>query len=106
MALAGLDDQEFIDRSVRTARQGRDHLYQGLSKMGLAATPSHTNFILVDLGIPAGPVYEAMLAQGVIVRPLGPQGLPTCLRITVGTPDQNERALAALERALQVPVGG
>ncbi|MHB8112322.1 MAG: histidinol-phosphate transaminase [Bellilinea sp.] len=105
-ALAGLDDREFIDRSVRTAKQGRDQLYQGLSKMGLAATPSHTNFILVDLGIPAGPVYEAMLAQGVIVRPLGPQGLPTCLRITVGTPDQNERALAALERALQVRVGG
>ena len=105
-ALAGLDDREFLERSVRIVKQGRDQLYQGLSKMGLTVTPSHANFILVDLGIPAGPVYEAMLCQGVIVRPLGPQGLPTCLRITVGTPGQNERALTALQRALQIRVGG
>jgi len=105
-ALAGLDDLEFLDRSVRIVKQGRNQLNHGLLKMGLETIPSHTNFVLVDLDIPAGPIYEAMVCQGVIVRPLGPQGLPTCLRITVGTPAQNERALNALERALQDRVGG
>lgn len=105
-ALAGLDDQEFIDRSIRLVRQGRDQLNHGLMNMGLKTITSHTNFVLVDLDFPAGPIYEAMLRQGVIVRPLGPQGLPTCLRITVGTPAQNERALKALEIAIQNRIGG
>ncbi|MBA4421398.1 MAG: histidinol-phosphate transaminase [Anaerolinea sp.] len=105
-ALAGLDDQEFIDRSVRIVKQGRYQLYHGLLNMGLNAIPSHTNFVLVDLGIPVAQIYEAMLSQGVIVRPLGPQGLPSCLRITVGTSIQNERALIALKRALQGCGGG
>jgi histidinol-phosphate aminotransferase len=81
-------------------KQGRDQLYVELLNMGLKPTPSHTNFILVDLEMPSEPIYEAMLRQGVIIRPLGPQGLPTCLRITVGTPDQNERAIMALKHAL------
>lgn len=105
-ALAGLDDQEFIDRSVRIVKQGREQLYDGLCNMGLNAIRSHTNFILVDLNIPVAPIYESMLCQGVIVRPLGPQGLPTCLRITVGTPAQNERALNALKKGLQDRGGG
>lgn len=104
-ALAGLDDREFLDCSVRMTKQGRAQLYQGLVKMGLKTFPSQTNFVLVDLGIPAGPVYEGMLRQGVIIRPLGPQGMPTCLRITVGTPEQNERALKALKHALLEQIG-
>jgi histidinol-phosphate aminotransferase len=100
-ALAGLDDQDFLDRSVRIVKQGRDQLMAGLLNLGLKATPSQTNFILIDLGFPAGPIYEAMLRQGVIVRPLGSQGLPTCLRFTVGLPDQNERALTALRNAIE-----
>lgn len=105
-AFAGLDDQEFLDRSVRTVKQGRDQLYHGLQRMGLKTTPSQTNFVLVDLGIPVDSIYESMLHQGVIVRPLGPQGLPTCLRITVGTPTQNERVLKVLKMALHDKVGG
>jgi histidinol-phosphate aminotransferase len=69
--------------------------------MGLKPVPSQANFVYVDLGIPSTPIYERMLRLGVIVRPLAPQGLPTCLRITVGTPDQNNRALDTLAKALE-----
>ncbi|MCX6054848.1 MAG: histidinol-phosphate transaminase [Chloroflexi bacterium] len=105
-ALAGLDDQEFIDRSVLIVKQGRDQLYRGLLNMGLETTLSQANFVLVNLNFPAGPIFEALLYQGVIVRPLGPQGLPNFLRITVGTPAQNERVLNALHIALLNRVGG
>jgi histidinol-phosphate aminotransferase len=99
-ALAGLDDLEFLLCSVQIVREGRQQLCRGLSKMGLNPIPSQANFVFFDLGIPSTPIYERMLHLGVIVRPLAPQGMPTCLRITVGTPDQNKRALDALALAL------
>jgi histidinol-phosphate aminotransferase len=105
-ALASLEDQEFLDRSVSIVKQGRHQLYHGLLNLGLKPIPSQANFVMVDLEFPASPIYEALLYQGVIVRPLGPQGLPTCLRITVGTPAQNERALSALEKVFRNQVGG
>ena len=62
--------------------------------------PSRGNFVLIDCKRPAAPVYEAMLRQGVIVRPVGAYQLPNHLRLTIGTQDQNRRMLAALEHAL------
>jgi len=50
---------------------------------------------------PAGAVYEKLLRQGVIVRPIGGYGMPEHLRVTIGTPKENERFLAALESALE-----
>ncbi|MDR3573162.1 MAG: histidinol-phosphate transaminase [Anaerolineaceae bacterium] len=99
-ALAGLDDLEFLRCSIQIVQQGRQQVYDGLLKMGLDPIPSQANFVCVDLGMPATPIYERMLRMGVIVRPLAPQGLPTFLRFTVGTPDQNIRALNTLAKAL------
>jgi histidinol-phosphate aminotransferase len=58
------------------------------------------NFVLADLGRPAAAVNDALLRQGVIVRPLANYGLLTHLRITTGTAAQNERLLAAMASAL------
>ena len=99
-AIASLDDSEFLERSIRVVVEGRSQLYQGLVKLGLKTSPSQTNFVFVDLERLSTPIYNAMLLEGVIVRPMEPQGLPTCLRITVGTKEQNTRALDALARAL------
>ena len=99
-ALASLDDHEFIQRSVQAAREGRQQFYRALDTLQISYCPSQTNFIFIDLGQPAQPVFEFMLRQGVIVRPLGPQGLPNAIRITFGTREQNERALQALAAAL------
>jgi histidinol-phosphate aminotransferase len=67
--------------------------------MGLEFIPSAANFILVRVG-EGQRVFEAMQRRGVIVRPMGGYGLGEWIRITVGTPAQNERCLQALETAL------
>ena len=61
--------------------------------------PTRANFIVVDTGKPAKPMFDALLKRGIIVRAF-PKDLPTHLRVTIGTPEQNERFLAALTEAL------
>ena len=62
--------------------------------------PSHTNFILVKVGCGRS-VFESCLRAGVILRPMGGYGLGEYIRITIGTPQQNERCIAALRRAVK-----
>ncbi len=99
-ATAALDDQAHLDATLALNREGLARLRDGLTALGLVVLPSAANFLLCDLGRPAGPVNEALLQQGVIVRPLGNYGLPNHLRITTGTAAQNERVLAAMSTAL------
>ena len=97
-AEAALADRGFIERSVEMNAAGLQQLRQGLQDQGYSVIPSRGNFVLVDLDRDAGPVYEALLAEGVITRPVGNYGLPRHLRITVGTPEQNQRLLDSLAR--------
>ena len=99
-ARAALDDREHLQRAVATNRSGMAQLRAGFDALALAHLPSVGNFVLVDCARPAGPVYEAMLRQGVIVRPVGNYQLPNHLRVTIGTQAQNERMLSALKSAL------
>jgi histidinol-phosphate aminotransferase len=99
-ALAALDDAEHLQRSVEVNRSGMAQLKAGFDALGVRHLPSAGNFVLIDCARPAAPLYEAMLRQGVIVRPVGNYQLPNHLRITIGTPEQNERMLAALRQAL------
>jgi histidinol-phosphate aminotransferase len=99
-ALAALDDSEHLSRSVETNRAGMAQLRTGFDALGVRHLPSAGNFVMIDCGRPAAAVYEAMLRQGVIVRPVGNYRLPNHLRVTVGTREQNERMLSALKQAL------
>ncbi|HEX7607466.1 MAG TPA: aminotransferase class I/II-fold pyridoxal phosphate-dependent enzyme, partial [Usitatibacter sp.] len=74
-------------------------LAAGFRRLGLEYIPSFGNFITVRVG-DAGRIYDALLRDGVIVRPIAGYGMPEHLRVTVGLPAHNERFLAALERAL------
>ena len=58
--------------------------------------PSQTNFILVDFGVPQAELYDRLLDEGVIVRPI--PGLATHLRISIGTRQENDRLLSALQK--------
>ena len=70
-------------------------------------TPSVGNFLFADVGEDARALFEALLREGVIVRPLAAFGAPEALRITVGTPEDNELFGAALGRVLnRVPTAG
>ncbi len=99
-ALAALDDADHLQRSVELNRAGMAQLRAGFDALGVRHLPSAGNFVLIDCGRPAPPVYEKMLRQGVIVRPVGNYQLPNHMRITIGTREQNERMLAALRQAL------
>jgi histidinol-phosphate aminotransferase len=99
-ALASLADPEHIARHVAMNRAGLHQLTVGCEQLGLLVIPSVGNFIAVDLGRPAGPINDALLREGCIVRPVANYGMPNHLRITVGLEAENARLLAALERAL------
>ena len=99
-ALAALDDQEHIRATIETNRAGMRQLETGLRELGLSWIPSICNFLSVDFGKPALPVYQALLREGVIVRPVHNYGLPNHLRISIGLPEQNGRLLRALKKVL------
>jgi histidinol-phosphate aminotransferase len=98
-ATAALQDSEYVQESRRLNREGMRQLESGLSALSLRYLRSHGNFILVEVGN-AERVNQALLRQGVIVRPVANYDLPTWLRVTVGLPGENERFLGALNRAL------
>ena len=98
-ASAALDDAEFIAKSRDINTRGLVQLREGFERLGLEYIPSHGNFITVRVP-DAKPVYTALLAEGVIVRPIAGYGMPEHLRVTVGLPEHNARFLAALARAL------
>lgn len=99
-AAAALDDDAFVTESVAMNRKGLAQLEEGLRALGLAPIPSVANFVSVDIGRPGVEVFEALLARGVIVRPVAGYELPNHLRITVGTAFENRRVLEALGEVL------
>jgi histidinol-phosphate aminotransferase len=99
-ALGALHDAPFMQRSVENNRAGLDYLRRELTAMGYRMAPSATNFIMVilDTAEQANSLFEALLHEGVIVRPLKATGLPNCLRISVGTERENATLVDALSR--------
>ena len=103
-ACAALDDQQHVMQSVVINTQGLKQLMIGFDELGLSYIPSIGNFISVNMKQDAAPIYNALLREGVIVRPVANYGLPNHLRITVGNQQQNERVLLALDTVLNEPV--
>ncbi|HIG41178.1 MAG: histidinol-phosphate transaminase [bacterium] len=95
-----LDDQGHVNRSVQVNREGMALLTSACDEMGLTYIPSVGNFLTIDFARDAIPIYDALLHQGVIVRPIGVYGMPDHLRVTVGTAAENERFIESLKRVL------
>ncbi|MDP0588341.1 MAG: histidinol-phosphate transaminase [Candidatus Endonucleobacter bathymodioli] len=103
-ALAALHDDAYLKQSIKLNTQGRSQLVSGLTDLGLSCIPSSTNFICVDTKRDSLAVYQNMLAEGVIVLPLGNYNMPQHLRISVGLQNENQQCLNALAAALyQLP---
>lgn len=100
-ALAALNDSEHVRKSLESNRTGLAQLSAGLKSMGIRFVPSVTNFVLVEFGRDAEPVSEELLRLGVIVRPMRWMGLPTAIRVSVGTREENDKFLGALGEALR-----
>jgi histidinol-phosphate aminotransferase len=98
-ALAALDDVEHVRKTQSNNFAGLEFFERVFRDLKLEFVPSHANFILVRV-CTGQRVFEAMQKQGVIVRPMGGYQLPEWIRISIGTPKENERCLGALETAL------
>jgi histidinol-phosphate aminotransferase len=94
--IAALHDDEFVRRSVEANRAGRRQLCDAFDRLGLEHAESHTNFVLVKIGPNTPAVMEGLLRRGVIVRPMTAYELPEFLRISIGTPEQNDRLIGEL----------
>jgi histidinol-phosphate aminotransferase len=99
-ASAALEDHVHMHSIVALVRQGRQALAVALRTLGVPVIVSSGNFVLADFGRSAGAVHEALLARGCITRPMNAYGLPTHIRISMGTPAEIERLVAALREAL------
>jgi histidinol-phosphate aminotransferase len=102
-ALAALDDAEHVAASVALNREGMAQLRVGCERLGFGYIPSVANFLTIDLGRPAALIYQALLREGCITRPIANYGLPNHLRVTIGMPAEIERFLAALEKVRAAP---
>jgi histidinol-phosphate aminotransferase len=98
-AIAALDDSAHVERTRRNNQEGLAFLRAGCERLGRPYVPSWANFLLIDVGEGVR-VYEALLRLGVIVRPMDVYGLPKHLRVTVGTPDENQRFIDSLATVL------
>jgi histidinol-phosphate aminotransferase len=97
-AIAALADQEHIADSVQSNALGRQQLQAAFDALGLEYIPSQANFVLVNIGIDAAGSFNELLKRGVIVRTGTPFGLDTWLRVTVGTPEMNDRFIRRYAR--------
>jgi histidinol-phosphate aminotransferase len=99
-ALASLDEPEETERRRRTNTAAMSELEALLREHGLdPAGPAVANFIYVDVGTDSRPLFEALLREGAIVRPLHGFGAPTAIRVTSGTSEENCFFAEALARA-------
>lgn len=98
-ALAALDDKEHIARSVQMVKEGRAVYERFFADRGLEYVPSHTNFILVNVGDGVD-VFRKALSKGVIMRPMAAYGLKEYIRITIGNAQENRRCIETLAEIL------
>lgn len=99
-ALAALDDDEFVKKTLALIKEGLAYFYRELERLGLAYIPTQANFLLIETPLGARETYERMLKQGVIIRPMDSYGLEGYIRVNVGLPDENSRFIHTLESVI------
>ncbi len=97
-AMAALDDREHVEASVENNRREMAWLRQRFDELGIRHVPSAANFILIETGRDANEMFQLLLREGVIVRPMKENGFPSGLRVTVGQRAENERVVETLRR--------
>jgi histidinol-phosphate aminotransferase len=99
--VAALEDDEHYRMTLQKSRDGIAWLSKEVVKLGCRPMGTHTNFFLIDVKGDGRQLYEHMLRQGVIVRPMQAYGYPEYIRITVGRADENQRFIEALAKSLK-----
>jgi histidinol-phosphate aminotransferase len=96
-AAAALGDREHVRRTLELNRVERPRLAAALAARGHRVLPSLANFVTFDTGGSGRELFQRLLAKGVIVRPLDPYRMPSFLRVSVGTPAENDGFIQALD---------
>lgn len=99
-AEVALGDQAHVAQAVELNRSEMARLKAEFTSLGLKVLPSQANFLTFNVGRDAAPVHKGLLERGVIVRPMASYGMPTWLRVSIGTAAENTRFLEALKAAL------
>jgi histidinol-phosphate aminotransferase len=99
-ALAALEDTEFEKETLKTNREGKVFLYKEFDRLKLEYLKTEANFIFVKTAKKADEVFLEMMKAGVIIRPLTSFGFPHAIRISIGTKEQNQKLVSALEAVL------
>lgn len=99
-AVASLQDPDQVSRSVANNNAGKQHLYAEFEQMGLEYIPTHSNFVMVDVGMDSVECFDALMRHGVTVRTGDIFGMETWVRVTIGLPEENERFVEALRAVL------
>ncbi|MFQ3573116.1 MAG: histidinol-phosphate transaminase [Thermodesulfovibrionales bacterium] len=93
-ALTALRDKRHLKKTVSIVEDGKRFLYSELDKMGIRYVPSQTNFIYIFLESSSSELYDALLREAVIIRPVGPKAV----RVTVGLKEENEKFIEAFKK--------
>lgn len=99
-AEVALSDAEYLQAGINLNASGMQHLVKAFDTMALEYIPSVGNFICVKVGENAMKVYDQLLCEGVIVRPIANYEMPEFLRVTIGTKAENDRFIKALKKVL------
>lgn len=100
-AQAALDDEKHVRSSQENNSAGKQYIYAELERMGLYYIPTEANFIFLDTGRNCQDVFGKLLQRGVIVRTGDAFGHPDFIRVTIGTPPENQRFIRGLREVLQ-----
>ncbi len=100
--IAAIKDKEHLEKVKRLTWTGLDYYTSALTEMGLSFLPSQGNFVLFDTGRNGEEVFQAMLREGVILRPVTSYGFPRHLRMSVGLPEENKIAIQTLKKVLRL----
>lgn len=99
-AMAALEDDAFLQQSVEVNAEGMKQLVNFCKKHGLNYIPSHGNFLTIETGPESAAIYEKLLHEGVIVRPVAGYELPNHLRVSIGLEAENQAFCDAMEKIL------
>jgi histidinol-phosphate aminotransferase len=100
-ASAALDDEVHTQRALKNNAEQSERLIGAIAELGYHPVPTWANFVYCELGDDAAAVAKRLQAEGIIVRPLGPWGAPSAIRITIGTPEQNDIFLKAFKKVME-----
>ncbi|MAF92581.1 MAG: histidinol-phosphate transaminase [Bdellovibrionota bacterium] len=99
-ALAALGDKDYLAKAVKMNSEGKQYFYKEFESAGISYWPSQANFVLFDCKTNAAEVVEDLLKKGVIVRPVANYKMPNYIRLSIGTEEENQKAIKEIKEIL------